>query len=63
MKRSAALTLAYKFNKKNVSWAFHKFGKNLAVVDPTNGKKIYLRKLQTSIPMFQSSGLSHLFPV
>jgi hypothetical protein len=63
IKRSAALTLAHKFNKKNVSWAFHKFGKNLMVINPKNGKEIYLRIPQISVRKFQGGELSHLFSI
>jgi hypothetical protein len=63
IKRSAALTLAHKFNKKNVSWAFHKFGKNLTVVNPKNGKEIYLRMPRTDVHKFQSGELSNLFSI
>jgi hypothetical protein len=63
LKRSAALTLAHKFNKKNVSWAFHKFGKNLTVVNPKNGKGIRLCKLRSGVREFESGELSHLFSI
>jgi hypothetical protein len=38
LKRSAALTIAHKNNKRNASWAFSKFGKELYVKNPKNGK-------------------------
>jgi Type II intron maturase len=63
LKRSAALTLAHKFNKKNVSWAFHKFGKNLTVINPKNGKGIYLYKLRTGVYRFESGELNHLLSI
>lgn len=63
LKRSAALTLAHKFNKRNVSWAFHKFGKNLTVINPTNGKGIYFYKLRACVPTFESGELSHLLSI
>ena len=63
LKRSAALTLAHKFNKRNVSWAFHKFGKNLTVINPKSGKGIYLHKLRTGVCRFDSCELSHFFSI
>lgn len=63
LKRSAALTLAHKFNKRNVSWAFHKFGKNLTVINPKNGKGIYFYKLRTGVYTFESGDLSYLLSV
>ena len=63
LKRSAALTIVHKFNKKNVSWAFHKFGKNLTAINPKNGKGIYLYKLRTGVCTFGSCELSYLFSI
>lgn len=63
LKRSAALTLAHKFNKKNVSWAFYKFGKNLTVINPINGKGICFYKLRTCVSTFESGELSYLFSI
>lgn len=60
LKRSAGLTLAHKFNKKNVSWAFHKFGRNLTVINPKNGKGIYFWKLREGVYKFGSGDLSDL---
>lgn len=58
MQRSAALTLAHKFKKNNVSWAIHKFGNKLTVINPTNGKRINLCRSLTDL--FQYEDFSYL---
>jgi hypothetical protein len=63
MKRSAALTLAHKFNKKNVSWAFHNFGKELTAINPKNGKEVNLWVYQTDIQKFQGGDLNYALSI
>lgn len=41
MKRSAALTLAHKNNKRSAKWAFDKFGKDLTVTNKKGDKKVF----------------------
>lgn len=61
MQRSAALTLAHKFKKKNVSWAFHKFGNKLTVINSTSGKRINL--CGSSADLFQYEDFSYLLSI
>jgi hypothetical protein len=42
MKRSAALTLAHKHKKRSAKWSFTKYGNELNVTNPKNGKVINL---------------------
>lgn len=60
MKRSAALTLAHKLKKKSASWAFSKFGKELTVINPKNGKIIKLLIPVSSKSEFKVGDLNYM---
>ena len=63
MKRSAALTLAHKFKKKSANWAFSKFGKELTVISPKNGKAIKLLIPVSSKLEFKIGDLSYMLVI
>ena len=40
LKRSAALTIAHKYNKRSAKWAFKKYGNNLTVSNKNGDKQV-----------------------
>jgi hypothetical protein len=60
MKRSAALTLAHKFKKRSAKWAFSKFGSELVVVNPKNGKEIKLLMPTVGEHKFKDGQLNYM---
>jgi hypothetical protein len=48
MKKSCALTLAHRNNKKSASWAFNKYGKELSIKNHKNKKIIFLKNPKSS---------------
>lgn len=63
MKRSAALTLAHKFNKRSIHWAFQKFGNNLTVTNSTSCKSIHIRMPRMDVGRFYSGKSDYSLPV
>nr|QFP99063.1 cytochrome c oxidase subunit 1 [Rhizaria sp.] len=46
IRTSAALTIAHRHKKRSASWAFKKYGKNLAIPEDTEGNKISVKLLR-----------------
>lgn len=63
IRRSAALTLAHKFKKRSAKWAFSKFGSELVVVNPKNGKKIKLLMPTVGEHKFRDGQLNYVLAI
>ena len=63
MKRSAALTLAHKSKKRSAKWALTKFGSELKVVHPINGKEIKLLMPTVGEHKFNAGELNYMLVV
>ena len=63
MRKSAALTLAHKFKKRSAKWAFSKFGSELTVVNPKNGKETKLLMPTVGEHKFKNGELNYMLVV
>ena len=60
MRRSAALTVAHHFKKRNAKWTFNKFGSNIKVNNPSNGKIVELLMPTVGRHAFKDGQLNHM---